>query len=308
MRIAALIMICLLGSCATVPRTPTPSNGTAEMLHEAIGAQEYNRVRRILAADPSLANHLYEGLTALHRAIFEPDLKMAKIVLDSGANPNVRDEDGYHAIEWHPFDAEYLALLLKYGIDDEGLDSALLFNECWIPENEQDAAIRTSCIDLLRRAGAGTHARPKTRQRLTRALVNGEGRYVYVSTRARTIFSEPFYIYLLRPDMSFVRRGALHGEYLSGLYWWVEVLEREKDPSNPRNWHMGALTHVGYNVDLVAPDDLPDSGWIRMIEWSDAPLPPKKAFIPDVPDNEDKVGVLRTYKLKGIKVRIISVP
>jgi uncharacterized protein len=95
--------------------------GGYSLLHEAVSKQNAEAVRLLLGRqaqvdclDPEGNRPLVYAASYLHKEI-------AKLLLDAGANPNLKNSDGNTALRWaitRPFtEPSFLNLLLSYGAD-----------------------------------------------------------------------------------------------------------------------------------------------------------------------------------------------
>ena len=88
----------------------------ASELIEAIRASDVKAAREAIASGAKL-NELQDGLAPLHWAIYRGDFEMVKLLLESGANPNVQTLSGDSPL-WHAeddFGLTEIAELLKSG-------------------------------------------------------------------------------------------------------------------------------------------------------------------------------------------------
>ncbi len=102
--------------------TPAPApDPKAVRLMEALRAGDAQTFKKLVAADPTVANLKGQsGVTPLMQAVLYGDLSSMKILLDKGADPNIRDEAGATALMWAVDDLEKTLLLLDHGADVNG--------------------------------------------------------------------------------------------------------------------------------------------------------------------------------------------
>src|SRR6185369_297915 len=99
----------------TAPPAPDPK---AVRLMEALRAGDTQTFKNVVAADPAVANLKGQsGVTPLMQAVLYGDLSSVKILLDKGADPNIRNEAGATALMWAVDDLEKTRLLLDHGAD-----------------------------------------------------------------------------------------------------------------------------------------------------------------------------------------------
>lgn len=99
--------------------TPAPApDPKAVRLMELLRAGDAQTFKKLIAADPAVANLKGQsGVTPLMQAVLYGDLSQIKILLDKGADPNIRNEAGATALMWAVDDLEKTALLLDHGAD-----------------------------------------------------------------------------------------------------------------------------------------------------------------------------------------------
>ena len=77
------------------------------------------KVRQMLAADPTLTKSTINwGFTALHGVVGEDQIEVANLLLDAGADPNARNEQGITPLHLAAF-PEMIELLVECGADIE---------------------------------------------------------------------------------------------------------------------------------------------------------------------------------------------
>ena len=67
---------------------------------DAVELNRFGMVRRLLEANPSLANAPKGKGAALRYAAFKNNLKMAKLLLEFDADPTLRNENGHSALDY----------------------------------------------------------------------------------------------------------------------------------------------------------------------------------------------------------------
>lgn len=89
----------------------------SEEFYDAATFGDMDKVRQMLAADPSLVHSKVEyDFTALHGVAGEEQLEMAKFLLDSGADPNARNDEGITPLHLAAY-PEMVGLLVQRGAD-----------------------------------------------------------------------------------------------------------------------------------------------------------------------------------------------
>ena len=99
----------------TPPAPPDPK--VASML-DALRNGDRRSFQRLLKADPQAASRKgINGSTPLMYAALYSDAATVRLLLESGANPNIRNDAGATALMWASDDAEKTRLLLENGAD-----------------------------------------------------------------------------------------------------------------------------------------------------------------------------------------------
>ncbi|MGV8120575.1 MAG: ankyrin repeat domain-containing protein [Candidatus Xenobiia bacterium LiM19] len=105
MNISALLLLtalCLIPACS--PPHPVPEirpTTPAQEMDRAVYNGERSKVESLLRQDPSLANSKgYNGEPPLHRAVSGGHKAIVKMLIDSKADINGRDEYGYTPLHW----------------------------------------------------------------------------------------------------------------------------------------------------------------------------------------------------------------
>lgn len=92
-------------------------NNMSQELYDAATFGDMDTVRQMLTADPSLVHSMIEdGFTALHGVAGEEQLAMAELLLDSGADPNARNDLGLTPLHLAAY-PEMAKLLVQRGAD-----------------------------------------------------------------------------------------------------------------------------------------------------------------------------------------------
>jgi ankyrin repeat protein len=77
------------------PPNPDPVDQDSQ-IHIAVAAKRINAVKSFLARTPELANRIDRyGWTPMYRAVYDSDIGLVKLLLDSGANPDIADTEGW---------------------------------------------------------------------------------------------------------------------------------------------------------------------------------------------------------------------
>ena len=93
------------------------SEDMSEEFYNAATFGDMDAVREMLAADPGLVNSRVEwGFAALHGVAGEEQFEMAEFLLDAGADPNVRNEDGMTPLHLAAY-SEMVEILVSHGAD-----------------------------------------------------------------------------------------------------------------------------------------------------------------------------------------------
>ena len=99
----------------TPPASPDPK---AAPLLDALRNGDRQLFQKLLKADPQAANRKGTGgSTPLMYAALYSDAATIRLLLDSGANPNIRNDAGATALMWASDDAEKTRFLLENGAD-----------------------------------------------------------------------------------------------------------------------------------------------------------------------------------------------
>jgi hypothetical protein len=95
-----------------------PSDPTATRIMEALRKGDRALYHQMLRDDPIIANRKGPGgSTPLMMAVLYGDADTVQLLLDSGADPNLRNEAGATALMWATDDPEKTRLLLRRGAD-----------------------------------------------------------------------------------------------------------------------------------------------------------------------------------------------
>lgn len=85
--------------------------------YEAATCGDTDKVRRMLAASPSLVHSTIQWqFVALHGVAGEECIEMAELLLDSGADPNARNDEGIAPLHLAAY-PEMVELLVRRGAD-----------------------------------------------------------------------------------------------------------------------------------------------------------------------------------------------
>lgn len=97
---------------------PPPADPTATRMMEALRKGDRALFHQVLCDDPTIANRKGPGgSTPLMAAVLYGDVDTVRLLLNSGADPNLRNEAGATALMWATDDLEKTRLLLKKGAD-----------------------------------------------------------------------------------------------------------------------------------------------------------------------------------------------
>ena len=97
---------------------PPPPDAKAVRLMQLMHDGDEQTFRKLLSADPKAANLKGRGgATPLMQAVLEGDTSSVRLLLDNGADPNIRNEAGATALMWAVDDLEKTRLLLDHGAD-----------------------------------------------------------------------------------------------------------------------------------------------------------------------------------------------
>ena len=89
----------------------------SQEFYDAATFGDMDTVRQMLAANPSLVHSVIEhGFTALHGVAGEEQLEMAEFLLNSGADPNARNDQGVTPLHSAAY-PEMAELLVQRGAD-----------------------------------------------------------------------------------------------------------------------------------------------------------------------------------------------
>lgn len=95
-----------------------PPDARAVRLMQALRDGDEESFKRLLSADPGAANLKGQsGATPLMQAALYGDTSSVRLLLDNGADPNIRNEAGATALMWAVDDLEKTRLLLDHGAD-----------------------------------------------------------------------------------------------------------------------------------------------------------------------------------------------
>jgi ankyrin repeat protein len=97
---------------------PTPSDPRAVRLAEALQNGDLQSFKKRLGEDPKAANlRAFGGATPLMYAALHGDTESVRLLLESGADPNMRNDAGATALMWATDNAEKTRLLLERGAE-----------------------------------------------------------------------------------------------------------------------------------------------------------------------------------------------
>lgn len=97
---------------------PPAPDARAVRLMEALRGGDEQTFRKLVSADPKAVNLKGQGgSTPLMQAVLYGNLSQVRFLLDSGADPNIRNEAGATALMWAVDDLEKTSLLLDHGAD-----------------------------------------------------------------------------------------------------------------------------------------------------------------------------------------------
>src|SRR5262245_59261745 len=89
----------------------------SEEFYDAATFGDMKTVREMLASDPALVHSRIKwGFTALHSVAGEEQLEMAEFLLDAGADPNARNDEGITPLHSAAY-PEMVELLVRRGAD-----------------------------------------------------------------------------------------------------------------------------------------------------------------------------------------------
>ncbi|MBK8093798.1 MAG: ankyrin repeat domain-containing protein [Verrucomicrobiaceae bacterium] len=89
----------------------------SEEFYDAATIGELDTVRAMVAADPTLVHSKDQwGFTALHGVAGEEQLEMAELLLDAGADPNAKNDEGITPLHLAAY-PEMAELLVRRGAD-----------------------------------------------------------------------------------------------------------------------------------------------------------------------------------------------
>lgn len=97
---------------------PPPPDPGATRIMDALRKGDRRIVRRLLNENPKIANLKGSGgATPLMYAALYGDAESVRLLLDGGADPNIKNQAGATALMWAVDDAEKIRLLLDHGAD-----------------------------------------------------------------------------------------------------------------------------------------------------------------------------------------------
>ena len=97
---------------------PTPPDPKAAPVMRALVDGDMDLFRKLAGADKNIGNLKGEGgITPLMQAVLYGDLDSVRLLLQQGADPNVRNEVGATALMWAVDDLEKTRLLIEHGAD-----------------------------------------------------------------------------------------------------------------------------------------------------------------------------------------------
>ncbi len=111
---------------------PAPPDRQAAAIMDALRNGDRQAFQKLLKADPQAGNRKgIGGSTPLMYAALYGDATAVRLLLESGSNPNIRNDAGATALMWAVDDAERTRLLLEHGADanarsDDGRTALLI--------------------------------------------------------------------------------------------------------------------------------------------------------------------------------------
>ena len=110
-------------------QTPTAATGSAQLLDESwMALASPEAVRMLLHGGADLAERDAGGLTPVHHAVGNPNVRILETLLEYGADPNLTDFDGRQALEFAAGRSDRRAhanALVRFGANFDALDAAM---------------------------------------------------------------------------------------------------------------------------------------------------------------------------------------